>query len=100
MNCHKIIQSLEASHFAKIVNNGTWLETHSHIYAKEIKETVFLLFLIAEEKENMEDIRALIAQFDNINNIGKQEPKQILFYLSIKKKYDLHYLKKFMKVDD
>lgn len=99
MNCDKIIQSLEASHFTKIVNEGNWLETDALIYVKEIKEAVFLLFLITEEKEKLEDIRALIAQFDEFNDIGKQEPKQTLFYLSIKKKHDLHYFEKFMKVD-
>lgn len=96
MNCDKIIQSLEASNFTKIVNKGNWLETHDLIYVKEIKESVFLLFLITVEKETIEDIRALIAQFDEFNNIGQQEPKQILFYLSIKKKHDLHYFEKFM----
>lgn len=100
MNCYKIIKSLEASYFTKIVNKGSWLEAHNFIYAKEIKETVFLLFVTSEEKEKIEDVRALITQFDDFKNIGKQEPKQILFYLSIKKKHDFHYFEKFMRIGD
>jgi len=100
MDHQKILKSLEASHFTKIINNGNWFENHAVIYAKEIKDTVFLLFVVSESEEKKEDIRALIVQFDDIDNIGKHEPEQILFYLSIRKKNDLHYFEKFMKICD
>ncbi|MFP3590751.1 hypothetical protein [Chryseobacterium sp. SIMBA_038] len=100
MDHQKILKSLEASHFIKIINNGNWFESHAIIYAKEIKDTIFLLFVVSESEGKTEDIRALIAQFDDVGNIGKHEPEQILFYLSIRKKNDLHYFEKFMKICD
>lgn len=100
MDHQKILKSLEASYFIKIINNSNWFENHSVIYAKEIKDTIFLLFVISESEGKTEDIRALIAQFDDIDSIGKHEPEQILFYLSIRKKNDLHYFEKFMKICD
>ncbi|MET3535269.1 hypothetical protein [Chryseobacterium limigenitum] len=100
MDHQKILKSLEASHFTKIINSGNWFENHAVIYAKEIKDTAFLLFVVSESGEKTEDIRALIAQFDDVDNIGKREPERILFYLSIRRKNDLHYFEKFMKVHD
>lgn len=100
MDHQKILKSLELSHFTKITNNRNWFENHDIIYAKEIKDTIFLLFVVSEKEEKIEDIRALIAEFNDFSSIGKREPEQIMFYLSIRKKNDLHYFEKFMKIYD
>lgn len=96
MNCEKIIQSLESDHFSKIENQCNWFKEGSTIYAKEIRENIFLLFVVLKDLK-VENMRALIAEFDNMDTIGKKEPVQIMFYLSIKCKEDLHYFEKYLK---
>ncbi|MDR6405508.1 MULTISPECIES: hypothetical protein [Chryseobacterium] len=96
MNCRNIVKMLKSDHFTKIKNKGNWFEEDSTIYAKEIKENVYLLFVILKDLQ-IESMRALIAHFDDIESIGTREPQQIMFYLSIKNKEDLHYFEKYLK---
>lgn len=88
---------LQQDDFAEIPNYGKWIETDSVIYAKEIKENVFLLFVINTEFEN-ESVRAMIAKFDCIENISRKEPKQLMFYLTLQKSEDMHYFEKYMNI--
>ncbi|WP_370898402.1 hypothetical protein [Chryseobacterium gossypii] len=99
MNCQKIVKTLKSDHFTKVVNKGDWFEEGATIYAKEIKDNIFLLFVILKGID-IENIQALIAHFDCFNSIGLKEPEQIMFYLSIKDKEDLHYFEKYLKVTD
>ncbi|WP_123940477.1 hypothetical protein [Chryseobacterium sp. G0186] len=96
MDCQKIINNLKHKNFIRVINNGKWFEEGATIYAKEINENVFLLFIILKDI-NIENIQALIAHFDSINSIGTKEPEQIMFYLSIKNKDDLHYFEQYLK---
>lgn len=99
MNHQKILKSLKTDQFIKIVNTGNWFESGSVIYAKEIKQNIFLLFVIFKDAQE-EKIRALIAHFDSFSSIGAKEPKQIMFYLSIREKEDLHYFEKYLNVTE
>ncbi|MET3036677.1 hypothetical protein ABXT08_11270 [Chryseobacterium sp. NRRL B-14859] len=99
MDCQKIIKTLKHKDFIKIDNNGKWFEEGAAIYAKEIKDNIFLLFVILKGI-HIENIQALIAHFDCFNSIGLKEPKQIMFYLSIKDKEDLHYFDQYLKTSD
>lgn len=96
MDCRKIVRSLKADHFIRVPHQGDWFENGATIYAKEIRENIFLLFVILKEVD-IENVRALIAHFDCFNSIGLKEPEQVLFYLSIKDKEDLHYFEKYLK---
>jgi aspartyl aminopeptidase len=46
MDCQKIIKTLKHKDFIKISNNGEWFEDGAAVYVKEIKDNVFLLFVI------------------------------------------------------
>lgn len=96
MDCRKVIKTLKHKDFIKIPNNGEWFEEGAAIYAKEITENIFLVFIILKDI-NIENIKALIAHFDCFNSIGLKEPEQIMFYLSIKDKEDLHYFEQYLK---
>ncbi len=96
MDCQKIIKTLKYKDFIKISNNGEWFEDGAAVYAKEIKDNVFLLFVILKNID-IENIQALIAHFDCFSSIGLKEPEQIMFYLSIKDKDDLHYFEPYLK---
>lgn len=96
MNCRNIVKNLESDHFTKIKNRGKWFEEGAEIYAKEIRENIFLLFIVLKDSEN-EDIKALIAKYYGADTIGIREPEQIMFYLSVKCKEDLHYFEKYIK---
>ncbi|PKF76193.1 hypothetical protein [Chryseobacterium sp. PMSZPI] len=97
MDCQKIIKTLKHKDFIKVTNEGKWFENGAAIYAKEIKDNIFLLFVILKNID-VENIQALIAHFDCFNSIGLKEPEQIMFYLSIKDKNDLHYFEQYLKV--
>lgn len=97
MNKQMILKTLRTEHFIKVANKGDWFEDGAIIYAREIRENIFLLFVILKDM-NIENIQALIAHFDSFSSIGKKEPIQIMFYLSIKEKEDLHYFEKYLKV--
>ncbi len=99
MDCHKIVKTLKHKDFIKVSNRGNWFEDGAAIYAKEIKNNIFLLFVILKDIE-IENIQALIAHFDCFGSIGLKEPEQIMFYLSIKDKEDLHYFEKYLKISD
>lgn len=99
MDCHKIVKNLKHKDFIKVSNKGEWFENGAAIYAKEIKDNVFLLFVILKDIE-IENIKAVIAHFDCFGSIGLKEPEQIMFYLSIKNKEDLHYFERFLKIPD
>ncbi|MCS3529021.1 hypothetical protein [Chryseobacterium sp. JUb7] len=99
MDCKRIVKSLKQDQFTRVENNGKWFEDGSTIYAKEIRQNVFLLFVILKNIE-IENIQALIAHFDSFSSIGMKEPEQVMFYLSIKDKEDLHYFEKYMKISD
>lgn len=96
MDCRKIIHKLKSDHFVEIINKGKWFERVSIMYAKEIRQNIFLLFVIIKDSDS-ENMRALIAHFESVESIGIREPHQILFYLSIKNETDLHYLKRYLK---
>nr|WP_315028317.1 hypothetical protein [uncultured Chryseobacterium sp.] len=83
----------------KINNEGKWFEKGAVIYAKEIKENIFLLFVIFKDI-NMENIQAFIAHYDCLSSIGLKQPEQVMFYLSIKDKEDFHYFDKYLKVSN
>jgi len=99
MDCKRIVRSLKQDQFIKVDNAGKWFEEGSAIYAKEIKQNIFLLFIILKDIE-IENIQALIAHFDSFGSIGMKKPEQVMFYLSIKDKDDLHYFEKYMKISD
>jgi hypothetical protein len=99
MDCQKIVKTLKHKDFVKVPNKGDWFEDGAAIYAKEIKDNIFLLFVILKDIE-IENIQALIAHFDSFGSIGLKEPEQIMFYLSIKDKEDLHYFEKYLKMPD
>lgn len=99
MDCHKILKKLKHKDFIKVSNKGEWFEDGAAVYAKEIKDNVFLLFVILKDIE-IENIKAVIAHFDCFGSIGLKEPEQIMFYLSIKNKDDLHYFERFLKISD
>lgn len=99
MDCQKIVKTLKHKDFVKIQNKGDWFEDGAAIYAKEIKDNVFLLFVILKDIQ-IENIQALIAHFDGFGSIGLKEPEQVMFYLSIKDKEDLHYFEKYLKITD
>ncbi|WP_449398143.1 hypothetical protein [Chryseobacterium wanjuense] len=90
---------LKQKHFTEIKNRGTWFEEGATIYAKEIRNDIFLLFVILKSMQS-ENIRALIAHFDSMKSIGIREPRQIMFYLSIKDQKDLHYFEKYLKATE
>ncbi|MFY1046317.1 hypothetical protein [Chryseobacterium sp. GP-SGM7] len=97
MNINKILKLLKQDDFAEIPNHGKWIENNSVIYAKEIKDDVFLLFVINSEQQN-DAVRAMIAKFDSIENISRKEPNQLMFYLTLQKNEDLHYFEKYMNI--
>lgn len=99
MDCQRIIKTLKHKDFIKVSNNGKCFEDGAAIYAKEIKDNIFLLFVILKNIE-IENIQALIAHFDCFNSIGIKEPEQIMFYLSIKDKDDLHYFEQYLKASN
>ncbi|MCT2563810.1 hypothetical protein [Chryseobacterium herbae] len=99
MDCQKIVKTLKHKDFIKVPYKGNWFEDGATVYAKEIRDNIFLLFVILKDIE-IENIQALIAHFDSFSSIGMKEPEQIMFYLSIKNKEDLHYFEKYLKVSD
>jgi len=99
MKGQKIVKALKHKNFIRVNNEGSWFGEGSTIYAKEIKENIFLLFVILKDIQ-IENIQALIAHFDCFGSIGTKEPQQIMFYLSIKDKEDLHYFEKYLKISD
>lgn len=96
MDCQKIIKTLKHKDFIKVTNDGKWFEDGAAVYAKEIKENIFLLFIILKDID-IENIQALIAHFDCFSSIGSKKPEQIMFHLSIKDKADLHYFEQYLK---
>lgn len=96
MNGQEIINTLKHKEFIKVVHNGDCFEDGAAVYAKEIKENIFLLFIILKDID-IENIQALIAHFDCFDSIGLKEPQQIMFYVSIKDKNDLHYFEQYLK---
>ncbi|KFF12072.1 hypothetical protein N6B72_03185 [Chryseobacterium soli] len=99
MKGQKIVKALKHKNFIRVNNEGSWFGEGATIYAKEIKENIFLLFVILKDI-HIENIQALIAHFDCFSSIGTKEPEQIMFYLSIKDKEDLHYFEKYLKISD
>lgn len=97
MDCQNIIKKLRHKDFIKIPHTGKCFEDGAAVYAKEIRENIFLLFIILKDID-IENIQALIAHFDSFSSIGLKEPEQIMFYLSIKDKNDLHYFEQYLKV--
>lgn len=99
MDHQKIINTLKYKEFIKIVHKGDFFEDGAAVYAKEIRENIFLLFVILKDID-IENIQALIAHFDCFGSIGMKEPEQIMFYLSIKDKNDLHYFEQYLKASN
>ncbi len=99
MDSQKIMKRLKQECFTEITNQGEWFEKGTSVYAKEIDKNVYLVFVIAEDVD-IENIHALIAQFDSFGSIGKKEPVQMMFYMSIKDKEDLHYFEKIIHISE
>lgn len=99
MNYQAIIKSIQCDQFKEVTNKGKWLEDSANVYAKEIGQNLFLVFITVKDIDT-ESIRAMIGHFKDFNSIGLKEPKQIMFYLSIKNKEDLHYFDKYLKVPE
>lgn len=99
MDCQAIIQTLKHKNFIKVSNNGQCFENGAAVYAKEIKDNIFLLFVILKNTD-IENIQAFIAHFDGFSSIGLKEPEQVMFYLSIKDKEDLHYFEQYLKASN
>ncbi|MCU7613700.1 hypothetical protein N0B16_04550 [Chryseobacterium sp. GMJ5] len=96
MNYQKILRSLKSDNFIRVVKNVNQFEEGSIVYAKEITENIYLLFIILKDIK-IEYIKVQIAQFDSFEDIGVREPLQTMFYLSIKDKKDIHYIEKYLK---
>jgi len=94
-----IMKKLKQDCFKKIVHNGIVFEEGAAVYAKEIDKNIFLVFTIKQHTAS-ENIQAFIAQFDSWGSIGKKEPLQMMFSLSVKDKNDLHYFEKFINVSE
>lgn len=97
MNFNKILKLLQQDDFSEISNHGKWIAAESVMYAKEIKENIFLLFVLNQQLNN-KSVKAMIAKFDCLENISLQEPKQLMFYLTLEKTDDLHYFEKYMNI--
>jgi len=97
MNTTKILKLLKQDDFIEIPNHGKWIEENASIFVKEIKEEVFLLFVIDESTVN-KSVRAMIAEFDGMDSISFREPKQLMFYLTLQKPEDMHYFEKYMNI--
>ncbi len=96
MEYEAILLSLRDQDFQKVTNECETFEKDATIFAKEIRKNIFLLFVI-HGSEQTATFRAFIANFDAIESIGKQEPIQVILYLTVTKKEDLHYLERYIK---
>ena len=97
MNIEKLLKSLPGYDFKKLINKSQKFEPGSTIYAKEIENEIFLLFVVLKD-ESPKDIHSFIAYFDRFEHIGVQEPKEIMFYQLISKIQDFHYFEKYLNV--
>lgn len=97
MNYQKILRALKSDRFIKIKNQSNHFEDGAIIYAKEITENIFLLFVIVKDIK-IQSIKVLISHFDNLESIGEKKPLQTMFYLSIKDEEDLKYVEKYIKL--
>ncbi|RNA60497.1 hypothetical protein D1631_18580 [Chryseobacterium nematophagum] len=91
-----ILEKLKSYGFIKIINKGNWIKRGSIIYAKEINPNIYLLF-VAVKGANSHNKQAFIVEFESVNSIGKYEPLQIMFYMSIKNKNDLLYFRRYLQ---
>lgn len=97
MNSYKILQIIKDDDFTEIPNHGKWIESQSVIFAKEIRDNIFLLFVVNKDPQK-DSVRAMIAKFDSIESISLKEPSQLMFYLTLQKSEDLHYFEKYMNI--
>jgi len=97
MNSHKILKIIKDNDFAEIPNHGKWIDAQSAIFVKEIRDYIFLLFVINKDPQK-NSVRAMIAKFDCIESISLREPQQLMFYLTLQKSEDLHYFEKYMNI--
>ncbi|RNA61494.1 hypothetical protein D1631_05890 [Chryseobacterium nematophagum] len=97
MKDQRIFKWLEAGGFHRIINKGKWIERGSIIYAKEIEQNTYLLF-VEIKGSTPNDIQAFIVEFESLDSIGKYEPLQIMFYMSIKNIQDLLYFEKYLEI--
>ncbi|WP_333852075.1 hypothetical protein [Epilithonimonas sp.] len=95
MNIEKVLKSLQDYDFKKLINKSQKFEPGSTIYAKEIENEIFLLFVVLKN-EKPKDIHSFIAYFDSSEHIGVQEPKEVMFYHLISKVQDFHYFEKYL----
>lgn len=94
MECENLRTVLQTD-FTRVANKGNLFQDGSSIYAKEIRKGTFLLINILEDNNNY-PIQAMIANFDNLESIGKVKPIQLLFHLKINNNSDLQYLKTYL----
>lgn len=92
---HKTLLKTLQKDFVKISNEGNLFDKGTEIYAKEIKDGIFLLFNVWDDKKKI-PLQAMIANFDSAESIGIKKPDQLLFHLKINNAADLHYLKSYL----
>ncbi len=93
MKTQELTQLLRERKFSETENKGSWFKDGSFIYSKEITNHIYLLYIIFED-----NIQGLIAKFYDGTFIGKREPAEVMFYMSVKDKHDVDYFDKFLDV--
>lgn len=93
MKTQKLIKLLQSRNFSEIKNNWSGFEGGYVIFSKPIEGNIYLLFIIWEDHS-----KALIAKFYDQRFIGRKEPAEVMFSMSVKDKKDVDYLEKFLQV--
>ena len=93
METQELTQLLRTRNFSETENKGNWFKDGSCIYSKEITGHIYLLYIIFEDH-----IQGLIAKFHDHTFIGKREPVEVMFYMSVKDRKDIDYFDKFLEV--
>jgi len=96
MECTKLLEALQKD-FTKIVYEGGMFPKGSALFAKEIKQGIFLLFNVPKS-EGKTPVLAMIASFDHFESVGVKEPDQVLFHLKINSNEDLNHLKTYLSL--
>lgn len=93
MKTQELTQLLRERNFSETENKGNWFKDGSLIYSKEVTNDIYLLYIIFED-----NIQGLITKFHDCTFIGKREPAEVMFYMSVKDKQDVDYFDKFLEV--
>lgn len=98
MNSRNVVKVFQANDFVKCINTSERFVKGAIIYAKEISDNIFLLFVL--ENEECEQINALLANYDALENIGVTEPYHVMFFHSICKDDDIYFFEKYFKLQN